>query len=355
LIRRFVVVPSTASSTVNPKVPTLLVGSVPLADSAAVFRAAARALGASATRLPDGETGRRSNWIAWQRSVFGAVTALVESDARERDYQLFPPFTLRPGNTLQDVRFGALGFAREALASWQTFRDLKATGDIAAPTRFQVALPTAWAPVYSFISYRWQRDIHPLYESALLAELKLITDSIPSDQLTLQWDVATEMSWWERVYPVPFSDIEAGVIDSVARLLNAVPEGVELGLHLCYGSMNNRHWKEPKDTANLVAVANGLAAKLSRALDFVHLPVPQNRDDTDYFSPLQSLRLGRDCQLFLGLLHLEDGTDGALRRIRAAQRFTPAFGLACECGLGRRPPESIGHWLQLHADVAAKL
>jgi len=103
-------------------VATLLVGSVPLADSAAAFQAAAQTLGCSARRLHDGETGRRSNWIAWQRAVFGAVTALIESDSRERNYQLFPPFTLRPAEVASDVRFGPLGFASEAIKSWKIFR-----------------------------------------------------------------------------------------------------------------------------------------------------------------------------------------------------------------------------------------
>lgn len=336
-------------------VATLLVGSVPLRDSATVFQAAAQTLGRSARRLPDGETGRRSNWIAWQRAVFGAVTALVESSARERDYQLFPPFTLRPGAQPSDVRFGPLGFAAEAIDSWRVFQELKARGTLAPDTRLQVALPTAWAPVYSFISYHWQREIHPIYEAALLAELAALCEVIPSESLCIQWDVATEMSWWERVYPAPFNDIESGVLDSVARLLNAVPAGVELGLHLCYGSMNNRHWKEPVDTANLVAVANGLIARTTRRLDFLHLPVPQNRTDSNYFAPLGGLRLAPRSELFLGLLHLDDGVEGALERIQAARPFAPAFGIACECGLGRRPAESVGRWLQLHADVARHL
>ena len=48
----------------------LLVGSVPLADSAAVFRAVTAKLGRYLKRIPDGETGPRANWIAasWRYS-----------------------------------------------------------------------------------------------------------------------------------------------------------------------------------------------------------------------------------------------------------------------------------------------
>ena len=343
--------------TTAPHIDTslLLVGSVPLADARAVFVEASRELGARARRLPDGETGVRSNWIAWQRAAFAAVPALQLSENKEREYQLFPPFTLRRDNAIADVKFGPLGFAREAIASYAVFREMKSRGDIGAGVRFQVALPTPWAPVYSFISYAWQRDVHSLYEHAMLDEVAHIAAAIPHAELSLQWDVATEMSWWERVYPAPFEDVEAGVIDSLVRLLAAVPADVDLGLHLCYGSMNNRHWKEPADTTNLVAVANGVAKRLDRPMDFLHLPVPQNRDDATYYAPLARLELPKRTELYLGLLHLDDGVEGAMRRIDAARPYAKHFGLGCECGLGRRPPGSIRQWLSLHAEVADRI
>ena len=48
-----------------------LVGSVPLADSEAVFKALADGMGPRIKRLPDGETGPlRSKWILCQIPVF---------------------------------------------------------------------------------------------------------------------------------------------------------------------------------------------------------------------------------------------------------------------------------------------
>ena len=49
-----------------------LVGSVPLPDSETVFRTVSRALGSSARRIPDGETGDRSRWIWFQRAMLGS-------------------------------------------------------------------------------------------------------------------------------------------------------------------------------------------------------------------------------------------------------------------------------------------
>ena len=41
-----------------------LVGSIPLENADAVFRAVGERLGDRVARIPDGETGVRANWIA---------------------------------------------------------------------------------------------------------------------------------------------------------------------------------------------------------------------------------------------------------------------------------------------------
>lgn len=334
-------------------VPVLLVGSVPLADPRAVFEASARALRPLLQRYPDGETGVRKTWIGWQHAAFAALPELAPLPAKERDYQLRPPFTLKPDAALATIRFPELGFAREARASYAIFADLKRAGTIPREARFQVALPTPWAPVYSFMSYRWQGAMLPLYEAAMLKELAAIVAAIPAAELAIQWDVATEMSWWERVYPAPFASIEDGIIAALVHLGEVVPAPVELAYHLCYGSMNNRHWKEPADLANLVEVANRLAGAVRRPIAWVHMPVPIDRDDDAYFAPLDDLRLAPETTLFLGLVHLDDGVPGALRRMAAARRHRARFGIATECGLGRRDPATIPDWLALHAEIVA--
>ena len=54
----------------------LLVGSMPLANSAAVFTFAAQHLGRHLKRIPDGETGSRINWTQWQVDAFNGADAL---------------------------------------------------------------------------------------------------------------------------------------------------------------------------------------------------------------------------------------------------------------------------------------
>ncbi len=77
------------------------------------------------------------------------------------------------------------------------------------------------------------------------------------------------------------------------------------------------------------------------------------RDDAAYFAPLEGLTLGTDTELYLGVVHRQDGVDGTTRRIEAARPFAPAFGIATECGIGRAPADETAGLLVIHAEVAS--
>jgi hypothetical protein len=184
--------------------PILLVGSIPLADTDAVLDAVADTVGPRLTSVPDGETGVRSNWIGWQHTAFATQDALEQGTEKEREYQLSPPYRFAPGKSSDDIDFGELGFAREAIKSYEVFAARRAAGRFDADARFQVCLPTPFAPVFSFCAYDVQGDIYPVYERAMMMEIDEIRLAIPDRDLAIQWDVATEMSIFENLHPVPF-------------------------------------------------------------------------------------------------------------------------------------------------------
>ena len=57
-----------------------LVGSVPLRDAREVFTTVSGALGPRLKRIPDGETGARSDWITWLEPAFANNTSLEKSN-----------------------------------------------------------------------------------------------------------------------------------------------------------------------------------------------------------------------------------------------------------------------------------
>ena len=336
-----------------PNTPIHLLGSIPLESSELVFDLVGACLGEQCSRIPDGETGERRNWIGWQLGLFAGQPALVQCSEKERDYQLNPPFTFAEGQSYSKLEFGELGFAREAIRSYVLFEEKQKAGVLSGSARFLVAVPTPFAPVYSFISYKHQEGVYPFYEAAILREIERICERIPASKLAIQWDVATEISIIEGVYTTTFKDEWNTLIDRLIKLGNQVPAAVEMGFHLCYGSMNNRHWKEPDDLGVCVKVANALTQGLARQIDFLHMPVPVDRVDDAYFRPLLTLLEANDTELYLGLVHDTDTLSGNYARMETASKYVEKFGIATECGLGRRNPTTIPELLRLHAKLAA--
>jgi methionine synthase II (cobalamin-independent) len=181
-------------------------------------------------------------------------------------------------------------------------------------------------------------------------ELDQMFGEIPHRHLAIQWDAPAEVHTLleDRVPELTKLVAPDAVVAALAHMIDCVPTDVEVGAHFCYGDSEHKHIVEPRDTQTMVWFANALAAKAARALDWIHMPVPSARYDDAYYAPLRNLHLRPETELYLGLVHFGDGLDGARRRMAAAGRAYPDFGLATECGLGRRPPETIEPLLEIH-------
>ena len=341
----------------QPAHPIHFVGSIPLADADSVFRALAASVGARARRWPDGETGNRTNWIRWQKATFDAAPGLVlksETGALTaiKDAVDRPVYLIRDGVDPADIAIGSMGYAAEAAKSYAVFAALKQGGVIPAAVRFQVSIPSAVALTAGFFDMPERAAVEPAIEAALAREVETITATIPHDQVAIQWDVCLEVVGADGGVPLHYDNILPASVDRVARHLGYVPPGVEAGIHLCYGDPGHRHIVEPADLGTCVAFANGIAAAKPRSVDFIHMPVPRDRADDAYFAPLDGLDLPDETELYLGLVHFTDGVEGARARLAAAAAHAAGFGIATECGFGRRDPDTVPALLGLHADIA---
>ena len=101
----------------------------------------------------------------------------------------------------------------------------------------------------------------------------------------------------------------------------------------------------------MVEMANAILAGVQRPIQFLHLPVPKDRTDDRYFAPLEKLRLGSETELYLGLIHHNDGV-GDRARLAAARRHTRVDGIATECGMARGDPARLPALLAAHARIA---
>jgi methionine synthase II (cobalamin-independent) len=135
------------------------------------------------------------------------------------------------------------------------------------------------------------------------------------------------------------------------RLGDAVPADVELGFHLCYGDLDAKHFVDPVDATRMVALANALAANVKHPIAWMHMPVPLKRDDDAFFKPMAELKLSPQTELYLGVVHPEDGAEGIKKRVAAASKYVGNFGIATECGIARqRKPELVRKILAIHAE-----
>lgn len=337
------------------------VGSVPLADNAAVFTALSAALGARAKRLPDGETGARTSWLAWLGRVFDAIPQLEPADELWRVHERADPQRrrkLKSGASAADIRIDVLPYANFARDSYAVFRRLRDQGKIPPGTRFQVDFAPAHSAVRSHVVDALLPALEPVYNDAICRTVARIAAAIPPSDLAIQFDVASAVfAVLQRgdfqAHGRSKDEAAANFAAILAALGNSVPDGADLLFHFCYGDNNHRHSVEPKDMNDMVDMANRLRGAVKRPIDLIHMPVPRDRADDAYFAPLAALDPARDTEIALGLVHMTAGIEGIKRRVATARRHLPRFAIATECGFGRRDPATIPELLRLHAEAAA--
>jgi hypothetical protein len=333
-----------------------LVGSIGLDTVEDVFRTVGALLGPHLRRIPDGEVGGRRLWISWQYPLLRASVFLrPDPSGAVRPTNRFPLLTLAEGVAPEDVRFGELGYAREARASYLDFQAARENGELPQNLRFQVCLPTPFAVVSSVVVADALPAVEAAYEKAMIAEVAAICRHIPHRDLCLQWDLCNEMIIWDgqKTDAVPHADQpHAELLARMQRLCARIPDDVELGLHLCYGDFAGRHFVEPRDATRMVAFANALTTTIAHKLAYIHMPVPVERDDDEFHRPFRDLKLASGTELYLGVVHAQDGVAGTQARIAAARRHAPAFGIATECGMARaRSQATVLSLLKIHDDI----
>ncbi|MGH7962691.1 MAG: hypothetical protein ACRERD_12835 [Candidatus Binatia bacterium] len=342
-----------------------------------VFRNSAKAIGNHVSMLPDGEIGDRYYWINYvalrtyaEHPDMVTTSRHTVDDWKPKAYADHWQFTLKPG--VKELHFNKIGYADEAKKSYQIFRTLRDERIIPKGVKFMVALPAIESATRPFIDTPEHFEIlWKAYGEAIVREVKEIVEAIPHQDLALQWDLAVEVIVVEGApglgSPISLNALSSDPMqrycDGLALVCQGIPEDVWLGLHLCYGSLEHKPGEttdsgyacEIKDLNVSVNMANAGAKATGRSVQFVHMPVQfSNGFKESFYEPLKRLNIG-GAHPYLGLIHLHDGVDGALKRIAVAKKYLPVFGVATPCGWGRRPlNEKIEDLLQLHRTLAEK-
>ena len=335
-----------------------LIGSVGLEDAETVFETVSEILGKCLSRLPDGETGERGYWIRWQQQTFdGCDDLAVErvnvkipgfKDSVER-----PFYKIKHGVDPVSIDLGELGYGREAVTSYSSFSQLQKEGRIPKNMRFQASIASPMALLCGFVIAEDRLRLEPAINAAMARDMEKLQSQVPSNKLTVQWDICYEIVGADGGPPIPYDDHVAGTAARVAFLCGLVKNGAECGIHLCYGDPGHQHIIEPESPGTSVNFANAICAASPRPIDFIHMPVPRGRTDDEYFKPLENLNLPAETRLILGLVHHTDGVEGSQRRMATADRYVQEYDIATECGFGRRDPTTVTDLLKIHSKLCA--
>jgi hypothetical protein len=243
--------------------PTIhFVGSIPLADSETVFRTLSASAGRYLKRWPDGETGIRKTWIKFLQDVLALNPAIeVASDVPpfkfvQWDGKLIreiPRLRLKPGARPDPTTFET-GYADMAIASWGVFDRLQQDGSIPAGVKFQISLPTPIAPTYNNMVPSDRAGLLPALTRHFVGEVEKIAAALPNDRIAIQWDVCQEVLAWEGYYEQGPVDVRTETVDVLRKIGDAVPDAIDLGYHLCYGSPADEHMVQPKDAGIMAAI-----------------------------------------------------------------------------------------------------
>jgi hypothetical protein len=335
------------------------VGSIPLPDAETVFRTLSSSTGRHLVRLPDGETGIRKTWIRFLQDVL-AQNPAIELAADVPPFKFvqwdgkvireIPRLRIKPGMT-PDAKDFKTGYADMAIASFGVFDRLQKAGIIPASVKFQISIPTPIAPTYNNMVPGDRPTLLPPLTRHFIGEVAAIAAALPNDRIAIQWDVCQEVLAWENYYEPGPVDFRTETIAVLAQIGDAVPNAIELGYHLCYGSPADEHMVQPKDAGIMVEIVNAVVARVKRPIQFFHLPVPKGRTDDGYFAPLEKLRLKAGTDLYLGLIHHNDA-EGDEKRLAVARRYTRVDGIGTECGMARGDPSRLPALLASHARAA---
>ena len=357
--------------------PVMLVGGVPGNNAEEVFRTLAPILGDLAVGFTDGEFGVRRFWIyfvlvnTWLKHpdleeiravvpVGGGLPAFLP-----KDYDTLQWYGAKAG-VKKLSRIETLGYPDVAAASYKVFCRLRDEGVIPRGVRFQQSLPFPDDACRLFTDNARNMDLMvDAYMDVLKRDVARLCEIIPHNDLVIQWDINWETVALEHgdhlpdAAPMQFKpngDPMDRLLRYVRELNAPIPKAVVVGMHLCYGDLHHKHFKDPVDLSTSVSMANRAQEASPRPINHVQMSVPRHRSDDVYFAPLKNLRFG-DGTVYAGLVHYTDGVEGSLKRLAAFKRhYSGPTGVATECGLGRRPADqSLKKLLEIHRDVAAAI
>lgn len=334
----------------------LLVGSLPYDDEATAMSRVHELAGDRLIALPDGEIGERSDqypngdrsqWVAGLGGRLTRESALFDViDAGTMNEHGFPvdfdsTIRLRPkANVTELGQRLSLGYDTFARRSWPHFARLKSSTQ--HDLRMQVGLPTGLGVAASVLSPTRALRFAPAFAVCVAREAQNTVSAIGAENLLFQVEAPAEVVMAHRTPRLAWRLAQGPVID----LLRQLPDQVPIGLHLCYGDLNNNAAITPQGFERLIGFAQALLRRWpqSHTLAYIHLPFAAGSSpsptDAAAYRALSRLELPAGARLVAGFVHERSTLAGLETLLATIEAMRGArVDVATACGLGRRSPE----------------
>ncbi len=321
--------------------------------------------------LPDGEIGERSErfpngarsgWVVGLSEHLKAETDLfkVVNPGKMNEQGLPVNFRgltrLRP--RLNPDELGErlyLGYDQFALSSWPHFQQLRETTGNRA-LRFQIGFPSALDAAFTMLSPPKALRYYPAYAAALARDADAIATQLGAENLLFQIEAPAEVMAAHKL-PKPLVRL---TLRPILNLVKRLDPQVPIGIHLCFGDLNNESPFTPKSADRLVYFAQQLINRWpsSHSMAYIHLPFAAGKSPppkkAKAYRALRDLKLPLGTRLVAGFVHEEMSMQEQTELLQVIEeaRGDPV-DIATACGLGRRPTEDADLLLQRCAELAS--
>ncbi len=348
----------------------LLVGSLPFENEEIAMQHALEVVGGNLLALPDGEIGEKSekyplgNRAAWVQ----AIIDLCEQDsdnwdvvtAGERGSNGFPTGyetgpKVKPKRSASEMHkylnFRWLEYFQQSYPIFKKLREEHGQPDL----KFQVGLPTGLGMTFGMMNPITALRYAGAFNKRMAYEANEIIKIATPGDVVFQLEVPGEVA---MAYKLPKFMVNLA-LRSIIDLVNQINPNAPIGIHLCFGDLNNEALVRADTLDKLVHFTNALIEKWPKThrLDYIHFPLAEAADppplDSSYYSPLKDVNMPDGVKFIAGFVH-DKRTEAEHRQILKAIEDLRGHSvdIACSCGLGRRPQEVAEALIEISQKLA---
>lgn len=342
----------------------LLVGSMPFENEEEAMRLALDQLGGALWALPDGEIGEKSEKFprgtrsAWVQVAIDLCAndpdnwhmvrdAKRNADGFPVDYVSGERLTPKHPPKEMDKHLN-LHYHDYFFSSYPIFKRLREEKGL-PNLKMQVGIPTGLGICFAMLSPINALRYAAAFNRRLAWEVNEIL-KVGGDDVIFQIEIPAELALAHRA-PAFMGWLP---VNSMMTLIKNIDPAAKLGIHMCFGDLNNQALTQAKTLEKAVAFTNRMvkAWPSTHSLLYVHFPLAEAAEpptmDAAYYAPLKDIQLPNGVKFVAGFIHEKRTLEEHLQILKTIEELRgKQVAVACSCGMGRRPREVGEQLLQI--------